>query len=270
MASKDFSSNLRLLCSYGKSISAICRQAGINRHQLQRYLNGTAEPSLHTLRRLCDFFGLEEHEMLLPHREFSAMVRIRPPRLQRARDRVSEFMGEFVDGQDLNIARHYEGYYHIYFQPNRLMPEIHRALTRIVIEDRCLITKTLERYPTGYAGLPRVVKYDGVAFTGGGNLTIMERRSSAIESTFYTILYGADSDELTFLSGLTMGVSPESSRTIYSVNICFQYLGKEVDLRKRISECGQFPRDSRAISKYIRYCTQNELTVGDEAFSPHF
>ena len=32
MASSDLGSNLRLLCSYGQSISAICRQAKINRH----------------------------------------------------------------------------------------------------------------------------------------------------------------------------------------------------------------------------------------------
>lgn len=270
MAGKDFGPNLRLLCSYGKSISAICRQAGINRHQLQRYLNGTTEPSLHTLRRLCDFFGLEEHEMLLPHRDFTALIRIRPPRLQRARDRISEYMGEFIDKQDLAVAQHYEGFYHVYFQPNRLVAEIHRALTRVTIEDRCLITKTLERYPAGSAGLPRVVKYDGIAFTSGSTLTVTERRPQAKASTFYTILYGADVDELTFLSGLVMGVAPDSSRTIYSVRTCWQYLGKEVDLRKRIGECGQFPRDARAIGKYIRYCTQNDLGPGDEAFSPHF
>lgn len=270
MASKDFGPNLRLLCSYGKSISAICRQAGINRHQLQRYLNGTTEPSLQTLRRLCDFFGLDEHELLLPHAEFVALVRVRPPRLQRARDRISEYMAGYADNQDLALLGHYEGYYHAYSQPNRMVPEIHRTLTRITIEDRCLITKTIERFPAGSAGLPRVVRYVGVAYLSGSTLTIAEHRSNAPESQFFTILYGADADELTFLSGLVMGVAPDSSREIYCLRTCWQYLGKEIDRRKRISECGQFQRDDRSIGRYIRYCTQNDLAAGDEMFSPHF
>ena len=270
MAGKNFGANLRLLCSYGRSISAICRQAGINRHQLQRYLNGSSEPSMHTLRRLCDFFGLEEHEMLLPHGEFATLIRVRPPRLQRARDRVAEYMGAYIDNQDMSLLSHYEGYYHAYSQPNRRAPEIHRTLTRISVEDRCLVTKTLERFPAGVAGLPRVLRYEGIAYLSGSALTVVERRPNAPDSQFFTILYGADSDELTILTGLVMGVAPDSSREIYCLRTCWQYLGKEVDLRRRIRECGQFKRDDRSIGRYIRYCTQNDLAAGDETFSPYF
>src|SRR5262249_10936131 len=156
------------------SISDICRQAGINRHQLQRYLKGSSAPSLKTLRRICDFFGLDEHEILLPHGAFAELIRVRPPRLQKTRDPVSEYMGGFIDAHDLRIARHYEGFYHVYFQPNRLIPEIHRGLTRLALEDRCLVSKTIERYVTRHAGLPPVVKYSGVAFTNGSSLTMIE------------------------------------------------------------------------------------------------
>ena len=31
---------------------------------------------MHTLRRLCDFFGVEEHEILLPQTQFAALVRV--------------------------------------------------------------------------------------------------------------------------------------------------------------------------------------------------
>jgi transcriptional regulator with XRE-family HTH domain len=270
MSSDDLSANLRLLCSYGRSVSEICRQAGINRHQLQRYLNGATSPSLHTLRRLCDFFGLEEHEILLSHADLAALVRIRPPRLQRSRDRAAEYMGVFFDSQDLDIAANYVGYYHIYFQPNRLVPEIHRAITRVMLEDRCLVTRTLERYPAGSPGLPRVVKYDGIAYTSGSTFTVIERRPSMPSSTFFTVLYGADAGELTYLSGLVTGVAPDSSRTIYSLRTCWQYLGRDIELRKEVNACGQFPARSRSIGKNVRQYTDNNLADGDEAFSPHF
>ncbi|MGC1426952.1 MAG: helix-turn-helix transcriptional regulator, partial [Albidovulum sp.] len=57
MASDPIHDNIRLLCSYGQSVSDICRRAGFNRQQFNKYINGHAQPSLATLRRICDFFG---------------------------------------------------------------------------------------------------------------------------------------------------------------------------------------------------------------------
>lgn len=269
MSSKDLGPNLRLLCSYGRSISAICRQARINRHQLQRYLNGSAAPSLHTLRRLCDFFGVEEHEILLPEREFAALVKVRPPQLARSRDRISEYMAGFIEAQDLKLAARYVGYYHGYFQTNRQVPEVQRVLIRIALEDNCLVTKTMEFYPSGTAGLPRVVKYEGIAYPSRSTLTMIERRPNEIMSTFFTILYGASEGELTYMSGLVTGVAPDTSRDIYALRTCWRYLGRDIDVRAALRACGQFPRDSDEIGKYVLYCTTNELNPGDEFFTPH-
>lgn len=269
MSSSDLGPNLRLLCSYGRSISAVCRQAKINRHQLQRYLAGSAFPSMHTLRRLSDFFGVEEHEILLPHAQFAALVRVRPPQLALSRDRAADFMSAFTDGQDIESATRYEGYYHSYYQPNMQVPEIHRVLTRLRLEDRCLVTKTVEIFRDGVAGLPRVVKYEGIAFLSNSALTILERRERDPTSTFFTILYGTDAAELTFLSGLALGVAPELKRDIYSLRTCWRYLGREIDVRARLRECGQFSVNSNEISKYVRYCVNNKVGSGEEMFSPH-
>jgi transcriptional regulator with XRE-family HTH domain len=268
MPIEDIPRNLRLLCGYGRSVSEICRQSGVNRHQMKRYLAGSSRPSLHTLRRLCDYFGVEEQELLLRHADFAALVRIRPPRLQRARDRAGEFIGAVTDRTEPKIAQRYVGYYHVYFQPDRLVNEVHRALTRVKLEDRCLVTKTLERYPVGSAGLARAVKYEGIAFASGNTLTVMERRPRAAESEFFSILYGADAGELTYLSGLALGVAPDSTRTIYALRLCWRYLGQDIDRRRRIAECGQFPADSPEIGKYVRYCTKNDLPAAEPLFSP--
>jgi transcriptional regulator with XRE-family HTH domain len=269
VSSDDLGANLRLLCSYGRSISAICRQAAINRHQLQRYLNGSASPSLHTLRRLCDFFGVEEHEILLPRKEFAALVKVRPPQLARSRDRVSEYMAGFIEAQDPSLAARYVGYYHGYFQPNRQVPVVQRVLTRIVLEDNCLVTRTFEFYRSGTAGLPRVLKYEGIAYPSRTTLTMIERRPHDISSTFFTILYGASEGELTYMSGLVLGVAPDTSRDIYALRTCWRYLGREIDLRAALRACGQQPRDSAEIGSYVQYCTRNELASGEEYFAPH-
>lgn len=267
MSEADLPRNLRVLCSYGRSVSAVCRAAGINRHQMKRYLAGSTSPSLATLRRICDFFGVESHELLLPHEAFSALIRVRPPRLQNTRDRIAEFTGVAADAMNIETAMHYVGYYHVHFQPDRNVPEVHRALTQVTLEDRCLVTKTIERYPGGAAGLPRMVKYDGIAFTNGRSLTVMEQRRRASDATFYTLLYGTD-DELTFLTGLSTGFAPDSSRSIYAVRVCWQYLGQEVDIRRRLGQCGQFELGDPSVSNYVRFCTANELGAGETAFAP--
>lgn len=48
---ENFSKNLRLLCSYYKSIAELCRQLSINRSQFNKYLNASSTPSTYILRR---------------------------------------------------------------------------------------------------------------------------------------------------------------------------------------------------------------------------
>jgi hypothetical protein len=161
------------------------------------------------------------------------------------------------------------GYYHGYFQPNRQVPVVQRVLTRIVLEDNCLVTRTFEFYRSGTAGLPRVLKYEGIAYPSRTTLTMIERRPHDISSTFFTILYGASEGELTYMSGLVLGVAPDTSRDIYALRTCWRYLGREIDLRAALRACGQQPRDSAEIGSYVQYCTRNELASGEEYFAPH-
>ena len=212
---------------------------------------------------------VEEHEILLPAAEFAALVKVRPPQLARSRDRISEYMAGFLEGQDLKLAARYVGYYHSYFQPNRQVPEVQRVLTRIVMEDNCLLTKTMEFYRSGTAGLPKVVKYEGIAYPSRSTLTVIERRPQETSSTFFTILYGASEGELTYLSGLVTGVAQDSSRDIYALRTCWRYLGRDIDVRAALRACGHFPREGAEISNYIRHCTQNDLSPGEDYFAPH-
>nr|HQV08363.1 helix-turn-helix transcriptional regulator [Thauera sp.] len=61
---EDFARNLRLLCSYYRSIAEVCRRLEVNRPQFNRYLSGRYRPSTNTLRRFCDFFGVDREEMV--------------------------------------------------------------------------------------------------------------------------------------------------------------------------------------------------------------
>ena len=58
-------------CDHYRSVSEVCRRLRLNRQQFNRYLAGSTAPSRHNHRRISDFFGLEEHELLMPHEAFA-------------------------------------------------------------------------------------------------------------------------------------------------------------------------------------------------------
>ncbi|MBB3985210.1 transcriptional regulator with XRE-family HTH domain [Sagittula marina] len=58
--------NLRQLSRQAKSISALCRELGINRTQYNRYLGGESFPRPDVLHRICSHFGVDARILLEP------------------------------------------------------------------------------------------------------------------------------------------------------------------------------------------------------------
>lgn len=61
-----FGANLRQLGDKAPSISALCRDLGINRTQFNRYLAGESFPRPDVLHRICQFFGVDARILLEP------------------------------------------------------------------------------------------------------------------------------------------------------------------------------------------------------------
>jgi len=64
MNEEPLTENLGYACSLYPSITHVCRRIGINRQQFNKYLAGRARPSRSNMRRICNFFGLTEAELL--------------------------------------------------------------------------------------------------------------------------------------------------------------------------------------------------------------
>ncbi|HAZ79871.1 MAG TPA: transcriptional regulator, partial [Porticoccaceae bacterium] len=75
-----FSKNLRLLISYSHSIASVSRDLQISRQQLTKYLSGKNLPSVRNLRKISDFFGVEETEIFMPVDDFRRLIALNPPR----------------------------------------------------------------------------------------------------------------------------------------------------------------------------------------------
>ena len=260
MGIEHFPLNLRLLCSYGRSTSEICRRIGLNRQQFNKYLNGQSQPSLSTLRRICDFFGVDETEILSAPGAFSELVRVRPPKLpspkggaQKELDRVYRH-----DTTDQSLLLRHEGYFHGHFNPDPTKPEILRSLTRIYQRDGQWFAKTITRHGDNDYLVPTMMKFNGTVMEAHGRLMITEREQGIGRSFWSTILVTSDYRTPTFLPGITMGMDPEGTHTITAMRTVWHFLGPAPDLRLALAQCGLFKPDSQSLAEYVRKSELNQ------------
>lgn len=272
MAASDVPANLRLLCGYGKSVSDICRRAGINRQQFNRYLAGQAQPSLRSLRQICDFFGLEDHEILLDQASFTHLIRQRPLRLIAAQNPFFRTMSRFFHygpENDATLDRH-QGYYFAYFRPDPLRPEILRTLSHIYRRDGVWMVHTVEHHRRTDYMEPDGFGYRGFVMEVADRLVICEREQGMGEVPWISMLFGASHGAPSFLPGLAMGVTKESVHEIQCYRVVWEYLGQKIDARASIRQCGVLDDGDPRITPYIRFCTSNEIAPGEAVFGPRY
>ena len=264
--------NLRLLCSYGRSTSDICRRAGINRYQFDKYLTGRSQPSLSTLRRICDFFGVEDHEILLDQSEFKELIRLRPPRLGENQTALDQAVGSLIGSStsDQTLLERHEGYYHTYLSADPESHDIQRSLCRIYKRDGAWLSKTVERHHSSESMLPPRLKYTGVVLEAYRRIVVHEREQGTGRSLWANMVYASDHAEPTFLPGLALGMWAEGSHDINCVRTVWQYLGKEPNLRIAIGQCGLINQDSPDLPDFVRYCVDNTQQEDELVFFAKF
>jgi hypothetical protein len=250
----NFVNNLKLACSYFPSVSHVARSVGINRQQFMRYLSAESFPSRHNLRKLCDFFGVDEFEILMPTNQFQNLLRLKkdnnngtaklPPLLavllekaQRQRAELSKNLGYF------------NAYYLSASRPGWIL----KSLVHIYPWEDFTFYKRLERLlPHGGKGRADLYKYAGVVCTIGDRLHLLDQETLTGSELTHTILYPSYRNRVTLLMGLTIGVSGNDAHRPSASLIVLEYAGSKVNLRKAIGECGLFDVDSELIPKVVR------------------
>lgn len=236
---RDFCANLRMLCSYYRSVADVCRKLKLNRAQFNRYLNGSSKPSSHTLERICDFFGVEPEEIYLPHEQFHQIVQARPrQRTERAAytDHIARLQRQSADKFDK-----YLGYYYAYYQSISAPSKILRALVHLFMHEGAIYHERLERF-SQHANLDETYrcKYVGSSFYLNDRIFLVDYESLTGNEIVQTILFPTYRNKVARLSGLMLGVSSNNQREIACARVVFEFLGKNADVRKAIRLCGLF------------------------------
>ncbi len=235
----NFVANLKLVCSYHSSVSDICRKIQINRQQFMKYLSGSSFPSRYTFRRLCDFFGFDEYEMLMPHDQFRNIVRLKPIKSAHDIQIPTYFVNLLANAKrQKNALGKYIGYYYQYYNSFSRAGFILRSLIIVYNWQDYTMYKRLERLKLENDGsAPDVYKYVGILATVGDRLHFIDQESITGHELTHTIIYPSYRNRVTTLTGLTMGVSGSDQRLISASPTVLEYLGRGIRLREAIEGC---------------------------------
>ncbi len=267
--SQDFAANLRLLTSYYRSIAEVCRQLQLNRPQFNRYLAGSSRPSANTMRRLCDFFGVEEHEILMPAEQFRRLIQVRPrkqavaeavePALELAH--LQQLRAQNSDGMD-----RYLGYYFEYYLSMACPGKILRTLVHIQRQGDGVYYQRSERLRESPGGQVFHGRYFGLVNFLSDRIFMSDYESKTGNEMTETILFPSFRNRVSRLSGLRIGVSGSGERMPCCARVVYEFLGTDINTRQALRLCGLYDADSEEIELSLRAAVVNHMADSDWHF----
>ncbi|WP_300442710.1 helix-turn-helix transcriptional regulator [uncultured Mameliella sp.] len=258
----SFSTNLTLACSYHRSISEVCRRIGINRQQFNKYLNGQVHPSRHNMRRICDFIGVTESEMLMDESRFAQVIGLRRQPLDKPQLDLPMHHLETLLARSSPVDR-YEGYYFRYFYSFGNKGSIIRSLARIVVRDGRGYFKNVEvlRDPDTRRWI-RTNKYQGVLFQLADRIQLFEYETMEMNSVTQMTLYPSYRSRMDYLLGIQTGGPTRRGRKPGASRVALEFLGTDISLSRAMRQTGLFHPDDPALRSEIVEAIGNRIDPG--------
>lgn len=244
----EIAQNLRFLCASRPSVSAICREIGLNRQQFERYLTGSALPSAHNLRRIAVYFSVTESDLLGD-----------PAALQlkyagAAAPDGHRHLGEALlpSPQELVLLRRYLGRYHYYFLTPSWPGEVQCGLFVLWEHDHAIRSSYLGRVRDPHFGKVIRSRFEGHVALRGERIFILEYARGVVDSFGQTILYAVHQHQANYLTGMTFGIGWHPHRGPFASHVIVKRLRESIPLREAMGACGLYPRDSRGLDLIVR------------------
>lgn len=264
-----FPKNLRLLCSYHDSISDVARRLRMNRQQIMKYLAGTAYPSARSMRRLCDFFGVEEHEIIMPDDQFRDIVRLKPA-IPLTADLTPPLLAALLKAAagQMPQLRGYAGYYYEFRYSFTSQRMILKSLLNIQENDGLMMYKSIERLrdQTGgsvhnapaHSGVD-VFKYTGILLMIGNRIHMLDQEGLMGQELSHMILFPPYRSRISALRGMKMGVTATDAHEPIAARVVLEKIGRSIDLRRAMRRCGLYaPQGDGVPRSVLEYLGQHE------------
>lgn len=260
----DFADNLAYLCSYHPSIAEVCRRIGLNRQQFNKYLSGHSRPSRANMRRICDFFGVTEAEILLEPSQLHSLVSVRTRPIAETSLGTPLAHVDRLRRKSAGLDR-YAGYYFRYFysfsNPGRIM----KSLARLYVADGQAYWKNVELLRDDGQGPARAVsKYEGVAFFLTNRIYVVEYETMQVNNVTQMTLYPSYHSRIGQLTGVQTGGPTRRGRPPAASKVLLEYLGRNIAVRKALYGSGLFRPDDPAIPNGVDRLVRN--AIPDDGF----
>ena len=249
--------NLRTLCSYYPSISHVSKLAKINRQQFNKYLGGQSNPSLSSMRKINDFFGLEADELFMAPEDFKQLVSHKPRASQDAEQNPLQdlFDSAMKSAQQSNeFLKPYHGVYHNYYCSPSNPGQVLRTLVCIYEEGGVALTKSVERIPYKHKDKTRhfTVRYQGFVQVIRDRLVFSDCEPLTLNNWGQQIYYPANRSRVDLLSGLSSAISGGLDHRPFCSHAVLEKLDSAVSLKQALKACSSYPVDSSEIHDDIK------------------
>lgn len=258
--SDHFAANLKLACSHYRSISEVCRQLSINRAQFNKYLSGQSRPTAFNLKRIGDFFGVEDYELNLPPEQFTRLIGARVTALaDQPSDPISELFRPLHEHAG-NLSR-YCGYYFEYSNCMSVPGTILVSLVHLREERGQFLFERQERQERSSATDQHAevrCRYLGAAFQLQDRMFLIDYESLTLNEMSQTVLIPSFKSRITRLNGLKTGVSSGDRRNPACTRVVWEYLGEEINRINAYRQVKLYQPDDPRIDDDVR----ERLSVG--------
>ncbi|MDZ5604609.1 XRE family transcriptional regulator [Pseudomonas sp. RP23018S] len=261
--SEHFAANLKLACSHYRSISEVCRQLAMNRAQFNKYLSGQSQPTRYNLKRIGDFFGVEDYELGLPPEQFARLIGARTT-AQAQRSQSDPFAELFQPLHEHcgNLSR-YCGYYFEYANSMSVPGMILLSLVHVREERGRYLFERQERQERSSSTNVQSedwvrCRYLGAAFQLQDRLFMVDYESLTVNEISQTILIPSFKSRITRLNGLKIGVSSGDRRTPACTRVLWEFLGVEINRINAYRQVKLYHPDDPRIDDDVR----ERLSVG--------
>ncbi|MEL0614265.1 helix-turn-helix transcriptional regulator [Marinomonas arenicola] len=256
--SDNLSINLKLLCSYYKSISDVCRKTDINRQQFNRYLNGNTFPSYRNLKIICDFFGVEQEEIIKKPDDFKKIIKptsnlekqINPENIPES---LMTHIISLKESSKDNLKR-YCGHYYRYMLSGSFPGNIVKSLIRIYEKDGFFYYWHIENLcqSDAVSKQSHYARYNGIVFMIAERIYMIEIESKLNSTISETIMMPSYQHGNKNISGITCYATSDISHQPVSSRVLFEYLGDKINIRDCLKQCSLIFTDSSIISEKIK------------------
>ncbi|WP_421695691.1 helix-turn-helix domain-containing protein [Aestuariivirga sp.] len=256
----SLAANLRSLCSHHTSIAGVCRKLNINRQQFNRYLSGASVPSLANLRKLSDFFGVDEYELMMPHADFLRTVMPRPVNRNSLGLLELAFTQLGVGGgSSPKSFAQYCGMYAVYFYSPVWSGHIVRSLTVIAAQNDSIVSKSMQKlYVPDTRQSSRVVqKFRGILKNIVDRIYLLEYETNSNDLAALTVLFPSHRKQLQYLTGLMLTVSSGGNHQPFATRSVYERLPPSATFRGELARCRLYQPDDPEIPQEVRFRLAN-------------